>query len=173
MTVTAGLRARLITDSIRSLIEDGLDALGWFDSNRSHLPIVFHAEPPAWDQALVYNTMVLSVRSRSSTFVEVGSTFIDDSTHLGIDLYVENASLGVELANDIRDVLRGRLDPGAARATATIFDLRQPTPPEIGYVTISDVRAIRVPPEVNLAYTAHWFGVEFLVSDHYYEGDET
>jgi len=45
MSPVGGFRARLIKDNLYNTINDGLAALGWFDSGRAHKAVEFVPEP--------------------------------------------------------------------------------------------------------------------------------
>jgi hypothetical protein len=169
MTVLAGgLRARLLHDSVLTLVEAGLGALGWFDTGRAHQPVQFIPAPVDWDQAIAFNSLVVSSRSRVSDYVETGSNLTGDTVIIGIDFYGESESLAIDLANDIGDLLRGRLPGGtSAGGTLPILDLRLATPVPTGYATVTDVRVTRIPAQLNRAYTRHWFAVDATIADDY------
>lgn len=173
MTVVGGLRARFLQDSFQLLVLDGLTSLGWFDPGRQHLPLVFLGEPQDWDKPVEFNTMVVTTRSRETEDAEVGSNFNRDQIRISVDLYVESDSLAVDLANDIRDLLRGRLEQGPIWGGFEILDLRMATPTAVGRAVIHDVRATRLPPKAAQPYSLFMWGVDAVVGDYYYSGGET
>ena len=171
--IVAGLRARLLHDSFQNLVEEALALLGWFDTDRAHKPVRFFHEPVDWDQAIVFNSMVVVARSRITDYIEVGSNLTQDSVTVGVDIYGESESFTLDIANDVKDILRGRLTPAASRGTFEILDLQLATPVPIGHAVITNVRATRVPPQIGQVYTRHWFGVDATVLDTYYDAGET
>lgn len=172
-TVVGGLRARFLQDTFQGIVRDGLTQLGWFAAGRHHKPLVFLAEPQDWDQPVEFNSMVVTTRARSDRDAEVGSNFTSDAVRLTVDLYVEGDSLGLDLANDIRDLLRGRLGFGPVWGGFEILDLRMATPTAVGRAVVQDVRATRLPPKIGLPFTLYMFGVDADIIDHYYSEDES
>lgn len=165
--VVGGLRARLIHDSLSDVITYGLGAQGWFDTGRAHQPIKVLHGPHTWDVPVDYNALVIITQTVDNDEIEVGSNLtLDSSTHT-VELYAESDSLGLELANDIRDVLRGRL-PGTHLGSLPILDFRQATPIPLGYAVVDDVRVQRVVDQVPEAWARHVFTVRIVLHDIYY-----
>lgn len=173
MTVIGGLRARLLQDSLRLVLDNGLADLGWFNPNRTHKPLRFLPEPQDWDHPIAFNSMVVSTRSRSTEEIEVGSHFNQDTARVTVDIYAENDSLALDLANDIRDLIRGRLPLGLINGTFSILDLRMATPTALGYARIGEVRMTRVAPQPTSPHSLYWFGVDVDVHDYYYDSGES
>lgn len=170
--IVGGLRARLLHDSLQLMVQDGLTALGWFDAGRSHLPIRFVRESLDWDEPVTFNLLIVSTSSRKTGFVEVGSDLSEDTVTVSIDIYAQNDSVATDLTNDVRDLLRGRLDNGAMNGSMPILDLRMATPVAVGNAILMDVRATRMPSKATAAYARHWFGVDVNVIDTYYDSSE-
>lgn len=168
MTVVGGLRARYLQDSLTYLITNGLVQLGWFDTDRSHRPLRFVPAPLDWNQPIICNLLTVSTVSRRTEFIELGSDLSEDNVATTVDIYGESESFGIDLANDIRDLLRGRLPGGATGGVANIFDLASNPPPVIGYVTIDEPRVACQPTKIASARAIHWFTVDFNLLDTYY-----
>lgn len=168
MTVVGGLRARYLQDSITFLITNGLAQLGWFDTDRAHLPLRFVPAPFDWNQPVDFNLLTVSSISRRATYIEVGSDLTEDNVSMTVDIYGETESFGIDVANDIRDLLRGRLPGGAIGGVADIFDLALSPPPIIGYATIDEPRVACQPTKLASARAIHWFTVDFNALDTYY-----
>lgn len=167
-TIVGGLRARFLHDSAQEAIRAGLTALGWFDPGRSHRPIEFLTKAANWDEEIAANSMVVTTRSRLTDWVEVGSTLSQDMVVVGVDIYGESDSLAMHLGNDVRDLMRGRLSVGPRRGSLAILDFRMPTPGQIGYAVVTDVRLTRVRPQVNRPHSLFWLGVDIELFDTYY-----
>jgi hypothetical protein len=172
VTVVGGLRARLLHDSLQTVVEDGLKELGWFDAARSHRPIQFLAESAEWDQEISANSIVITARSRDVQWMEVGSNLHQDNVVMGVDIYAESDGFAVHVSNDIRDLLRGRLPFGPQLGAMAIMDYRQATPTPLGYALISDVRVTRVRPQVNRPHSLFWFGVDVELFDTYLDSSD-
>jgi hypothetical protein len=171
VNVIGGLRSRLLHDSVQNTIEAGLAVLGWFDPGRSHRHIEFLTKPAEWDREITANSMVITARSRVTDWVELGSLLSQDMVVIGVDIYGESDSFVFHIANDIRDLMRGRLPVGPQRGSLPIMDYRMTTPMPIGHAAVTDVRATRVRPQVNRAYSLFWMGVDIELLDVYYSSD--
>jgi hypothetical protein len=170
VTVVGGLRARLLHDSLFAVIEDGLDILGWLDPDRSHRPIRFQAEPPSWNQPVEPNVIALQVASVDTDEVEVGSWLTTDTAVVYVNVYAESDSFGLDISNDLRDLLRGRL-PSDGTGTFAIYDYRNATPPVVGHFSVRDVSALRNLSVTEDAWTRHWFRVRCEIQDTYYSSE--
>lgn len=169
MTVVGGLRARLLHDSLQETIHDGLTSLGWFDVSRAHRPIQFLPEPVEWDREITANSMVVTARTRDTSWMEVGSNLSQDTIVMGVDIYGESDSFATHIANDVRDLLRGRLPMGPQLGVLAIMDYRMATPAPIGAALIGTVATTRIRPQVNRPHTLFWFGVDVELLDTYYD----
>jgi hypothetical protein len=169
VTVVGGLRSRFLHDSLQNAVQDGLQALGWFDPSRAHRPIQFLAEPAEWDREIAANSMVVTTRSQATDWVEVGSLLHTDTVMMGIDIYGESDSFATHISNDVRDLLRGRLPLGPQLGMLPIYDYRMATPAVIGAALIADVVVTRVRPQVNRPHSLFWFGVDVELHDSYYD----
>jgi hypothetical protein len=168
--IVSGLRDRLLKDSFRAQITQALTTLGWLDVGRQHKPINLIDEPLPWDQPVAANTIAIDFTGSDAVEWEVGSLLTSD-LHVGtVEIYAENDSLGVHLSNDIRDWLRGRLQPSLP--TFPIYDYRQgSTPPVIGYMDIDNVSALRDAAASELIWLRHWFRVRCEIRDTYATGE--
>lgn len=167
MTIVGGLRARLLTDSLFALVEDGLEILGWLDVDRSHRPVRLQAEPPPRNEPIEPNLVAIQIASIVNEEIEVGSWLTTDTATAYVNVYAESDSFGVDISNDLRDLLRGRL-PSDGTGTFPIFDYRQATPPIIGYFNVRDVGALRNVSVSEDSWMRHWFRVRCELEDTYY-----
>lgn len=167
-TVTGGLRARLLHDSFTATIENGLAGLGWLDSGRSHQPLQFLHGPHTWSVPVEFNTIVVTSQSAQSDEIEMGSNLIANSTEIYAELYAETDSLGMHLANDVRDLLRGRLPGGADREIIPILDYRLATPAAIGHANVLSIDLQRTTDQVPEVWARHVFTISVVLEDVYY-----
>lgn len=167
-TVVGGLRARFLHDSLTAVLENGLAGLGWFDSGRSHQPFRFLHGPHTWSVPITFNAIVVTNQTTEADEIELGSNLTANSTEITIDLYAQNDSLGVHVANDMRDLLRGRLPGGAEREMLPILDYRLATPIPIGHATVLDVRLQRSTDQVPEEWSRHVFSLSVVLEDTYY-----
>lgn len=167
-TTAGGLRARLLRDSFRNMIEAGLMEIGWFDAGREHRPVRLTAAPVKWDVPIEPNLIAVSTMSTEDFDIELGSDAARTVIPFFIDVLAESEAVGEQLSGDIRDVVRGRFPSvGRVRATFDIFDYRQATASPIGYCVISDVNGERQATRVERAYSANWFTITCNVEDYY------
>jgi hypothetical protein len=170
-TITGGIRLRLLRDSALHAVTDGLAEQGWFQPNRRHRPVTVTSGALDWDEPVQSNLVTVSIDAVSTEQVEVGSTLTNDTIRLVTDLFVENDTVGVELANDIRDIYRGRIGTVMARAALPIWDYRLATPVTIAYATFDQVRIVRSVATAQQLWQRFWFTVIADVSDAYYTAD--
>lgn len=167
--VVGGLRTRFIHDSLTAVLEKGLGLQGWFDPGRQHQPLTLLHGPHHWDVPVAYNAIVLTNQAiEVNDEVEVGSNLSTDRLAITIDFYAENDALGVEVTNDMRDLLRGRLPGGADNAGFPILDFRLPTPAPIGRAEVLDVRVQRSLVQVPEEWVRHVYTVATTIGDTYY-----
>jgi hypothetical protein len=166
--IVGGLRDRLLKDSFYAIVEQALNALGWLDPGRAHRPIRLLPKPEHWDVPIAPNAVAVDFTESATGEWEVGSRLSSD-VHIGyVEIYAESDSLGTHLSNDIRDWLRGRLQPGLVGIHFPIFDYRQgTTPPVIGHMDIDAVSALRNTAVSNEVWLRHWFRVRCEIRDTY------
>lgn len=166
--LVGGLRSRFIHDSFTAVLQLGLAYQGWFDTGRSHKPIRFLHGPHPWDVPVDFNVIVVTTQNMTVEWVEVGSNLTTSEILIDADLYAESESLGVEVANDMREIIQGRLPGGATRGTFPILDFRQATPSPIGYASVDDVILRRVVDQVPEEWARHVFQLHTTIQDTYY-----
>lgn len=166
--VVGGLRSRFLHDSLSELLRSGLTSLGWFAPGRYHRPLQILHGPHHWDVPVGFNTLVVTSQTVDTDFIELGSNLSRDAVEISIDIFAESDSLGLEVSNDIRDLLRGRFPFGALRGSFPILDFRQPTPSAIGYAQVDNVRVQRVVDQVPEAWARQVFTVPVTLHDTYY-----
>jgi hypothetical protein len=166
--IVGGLRARLVRDSFSELVQQGLTALGWFDPGRSHRPVTMVAKPKHWTVPVKANTITVDFTGSTVEEWEVGSPLTQDTAIAYVEVYAENDSVGLHIANDIRDWLRGRLQATPVNVTFPIYDYRLgATAPILGYMDIRNVHALRNTAISNELWLRHWFRVRCEIRDTY------
>jgi hypothetical protein len=167
VTIVGGLRLRLLRDSLHHLIDDALDERGWYDPDRQHRPVNFLAHPLPWNVPVEPNVISLEIQGTTVAEAETGSFLSTDTITAFVDIYAENDSFGVDISNDIRDILRGRLGQNEG-GTVPLYDYRNATPPVIGHIAITDIRALRNSAMAQELWQRHWFRVRCEIQDSYY-----
>lgn len=167
MNYVGGLRLRLIRDSLYSMIDDALHAMGWFDEGRNHLPVHFRSEPYPADVEIPLNTLVLADDSMTPYDAEMGSSLGEFIYRVYADFYAENDTIGRHLIQDLTALLEGRVaSAGRTRPNFVVWDYTQATPTELFYCQIEDViwdKALDFPKP----WQRHWYSCRFDIIDVY------
>lgn len=168
MTVAGGLRVRFIHDSLHKYIKDALTELGWLDTNRRHMPVIFADGPVPSDQEVKLNTISLADEDLIELDAEMGSNLTETSWLYYLDFYAENATIGKELINDVRDILGGRMPSiGCDSKMIPVYDFReQPNPPVLFTVEIEGPMVDRSRDFVQ-PWLKNWYTCRFEVNDFY------
>lgn len=169
-TYVGGLRVRLIQDNVFDMLEDALDALGWFDVGRDHETVELVDEEPDWDTPITPNKVSVIIESINDFEAELGSNLMEERHNVFIDIYAEDDATGIHLSNDIRDILRGKF-PSISRTQPRIdiYDKTMATPAVIFTVEVEDARWDRGR-SFSESWLKHWFVVSCTLVDTY--GDE-
>lgn len=168
MTITGGLRARLVLDSFTVLVEHTLVALGWLDTGRRYRPITFRTGLLPDTEPVELNTLVTRADMVQAEEIEMGSDLLLDRMTAAIDFYAEDEALGLHVTNDLRDALRGRLSVGALGGQMPIYDFRMATPAPVAFAAITDVEAVRDLSPVASVWARHLFTVNCSIEDAHY-----
>lgn len=170
MPFVGGLRARLIRDSFEYLLRSSLGDRGWFDANRRHEPVTIVSAPADWDEPMAMNTIAVNASNVDDIPGEMGSNYTEDTWTYYVDFYAENEVLGMDVANDIRDILRGKLPSIGREATSfDVYDFSDATPPVIFQCELENVIVDRARGAVQ-PWEKFWFAIRCDVIDAY--GDE-
>ena len=143
-TVVGGKRLRLIKQGFAETVRQALDDLDWFDPGRKHKPIRFTTEEAPRSEEVLPNLVAVSTEDVVGEEIELGSGLEENRWDFYVDIYAENEALGLELAGDVRDVLRGKI-PSIGRGIphVDVLDYRLATPTHLFYVQIEDVDMVR------------------------------
>lgn len=166
-TIVGGLRARLIRDSAYAWIREGLEALGWDDAGRRHLPIVWREGDVDFDEKIEFNTISLSQTDVIDEDAELGSSLTNDTWTFYVDFFAENDSVGTHFIHDVRDILRGKMPAiGRGRPTFDVYDYSLATPV---IIAVCDVERVTVDRANNFPrpWQKHWYVCRFDVVDTY------
>jgi hypothetical protein len=167
MAYTGGRRLRLIQDNFRSHVYNALAELGWFDSNRAHKPVTLLANPAENDEQIQVNTVAISNHDINSIEAELGSDLEENLMTFWVDVYAENQDIGIHLAGDIRDILRGKMaSSGVTLPSFLVYDLTLATPVPLFRCHIEAVDMARVQNSTK-AYHKFWWTIVCEVLDVY------
>lgn len=172
MTVTGGLRLRLLVDSLHQATTDALRDLGWFDAGRMHLPITVLSGPNDLPGEPI-NVLVIGVESLETTWIEMGSDLNTDRLAVDCVFYAEHDTVGIHLINDLRDAMRGRITSHFTLAGSfPLLDFRLATPTPIGYAQVVAATSNRRMPTSSQDYQRHIHTLECVIHDTYYAEGE-
>lgn len=170
-TYTGGLRLRLVQDNFMTYLRDGLDALGWFDVGRANEPLQVIIDPLEHEIEIKPNMVAVSGEAISNYELEIGSGLEENRWAFFLDIYAESHAIGVHLAGDVRDLLRGKIRSiGYSTPFYSVFDLSLSSPVELFKCEMESV-------EINRArnyakpYQKFWWIVSLDVVDNY-DSDE-
>lgn len=175
MTYIGGVRNRLVRDNFRRMIEESLSELGWFDSNRNHLPVTVKSGPFNTSEEILPNVVGISIEDIQSEELELGS-ILEESRHFAyVDIFAEDDPIGTQLAGDVFDIIRGKFsslrNSGIADGRLHVYDLSQASPSVIFYCGLEY-------PEINrnrnwdLKYNKFWWIIAVEIVDAYMDDED-
>lgn len=166
-----GKRLRLIKDNFESSIRNSLTTLGWFDNNRRHAPVTLVAEQLDPHNELSPNIIGIAFDDMIFDEIEVGSSFSENQWSVYIDIFAESESVGLHLAGDIFDILRGKFSVLGDTDILRVYDLTQATPDQLFYCLLENSDIARVK-GWSKPHTKYWWTVYCEIHDYYAdEGD--
>ena len=170
-TIVGGLRSRFVHDSLKTMIEDALEDIGWFDSGRRHNTVTVRSTAVPEDEEALPNIVALDLYDTQSEEVELGNAVLTtDTYYYAVDVYGENHSLGLHLAGDVRDIIRGKMSTiGRTGPTLAIKNLNQATPSTIATAHIMNV-SMEKARMFSKPYQKFWWQIFLEIEDEY--GDE-
>jgi hypothetical protein len=174
--IRGGLRTRLVVDSTRVVVIASLSALGWFDETvhddppglRRHMPLRYVPKPLKWDETVEPNAIAISADDTHSLRRGLGGE-VEDNMRVYVDLFVESDELGWHLAQDVRDILIGKMpEIGRDSPSIEVYDLRLATPAAFTQVDVERPLIDRAESE-SREWRNRWFMVRFDLVDEYYD----
>ena len=187
MAITGGQRARYVRDSVWFAVIDGLNRLGWMDAGRFHQPLVFNHALDEGDTEVPLNTVALADLDVSEESAEMGSQEARRTRIMYVDFYAESQVIGQHFANDVADLLAGRMATvGYDSPTIALYDWSTATTGTLELLTASQVNIanLTIPSEQigwldiedvfidrssdsSVAHRKYWYAVRFDVIDQY------
>jgi len=150
-----GLRDRLIYDSLWYCFNASLGGLGWFDATiydtpvgtRQNRPVTLQAQQIDWTEEISPNTIAFAPDNETDQDWELGTSLSQQTWRFYCTIIAESEPISVQLAGDVRDILRGRLstierDGGPY---VNLYNWSAATPYRIGYLEIQNVSILRMP----------------------------
>lgn len=174
--IRGGLRSRFIMDSTRVAVIAALSELGWFEGTvhdnppgpRRHWPLRYIAKPLKWDDQVEPNAIAISTDDTHSIRRGLGGE-VEDNMRVYVDLFVESDELGWHLAQDVRDLLIGKMaNIGRDAPAIDVYDLRLATPAAFTQVDVERPLIDRAESE-SREWRNRWFMVRFDLIDEYHD----
>ena len=174
MTIyVGGRRRRLIKDNFYNLINDSLDALDWFDPSRKHKPVsVVNSQIDNSDE-IKPNVVGISTEDLVSEDMELGSNLESNIWSVFVDVFAESENLGLHLAGDIYDIVRGKLPSiGRTDSSFEVLDLSAATPSSL---FVCEFESIELGRNRDWAkpYNKFWWTVALEIVDFYSDEDDS
>lgn len=165
-----GLRLRLIKSSFYYMLQDSMNELGWFNgSNGSRFPVKLLAEQADTKTEIKPNIVAISTEDMDHQDMEMGSNLAENTWKIYIDILAEDEAVGLHLAGDIYDVLRGKISAvGRTRASLEVKDLPPNNDTTIFTCQLDGIILHRVR-DWDRAYNKYWWIVACDIIDTYYD----
>jgi len=169
-----GLRDRLIVESVRSLIEDCMDQLGWFDVDNALInrSLTVMADDLDKDTELHPNIICVTIEDTDYDYAELGSNLSEFRYGCAIDIYAEDAASGKHMCGDVRAILEGRFTSiGRNDTIIPIYDMTLATPTVIFNVDSERISSGRQR-FYNKPFEKYWWTIVFDLVDTYSNEDD-
>jgi hypothetical protein len=166
-TPVGGIRYRLIKDNLEMMLRDSLDSIGWFNSGRKHAPVSIIGESVNPHVEIKPNIISISTENMETTEWEMGSGLEEHRWDVYLDIFAESNAMGLHLAGDIQDVLKGKMPSiDRDRPILDVFDIRMATPVKIFTCQLENVQMARVRNWTD-PWNEHWWALLVEVVDYY------
>ena len=164
---TGGTRMRLIKDSLAAVIDTALTDLGWYETDRWFTPVTFNDEPLSSSEKVPVNSVGLSFEDFFPREAELGSLMDRIEWEFFVDIYAEDSSVGVHLAGDILDALKGKMASiGRTDPSFMVMDYTQSPSPPLFRCELEDLEMAKVR-ETEYQHEKNFYTVGGYVIDYY------
>jgi len=168
--IDAGLRLRMIDDSVTVLIYAGLDRLGWFTPSAARKDVHLRPRPYDWDVEIPVNSIIVSNEHSRFGQYALGDE-VDGLHQFYVDIYGESTVVSQHIAGDVRDLMLGRVLSGTnsfETPTVVAWDLRLPAPVPFTRLEVDNV--VNEPMiDYPRSWQRFWMTVRFDLTDEYGE----
>ena len=121
----------------------------------------------SWDTEALPNIVALAIEHSEEDEYELGSVTSEVLWECYVDVYCESDSVGIHLANDIKDILAGKFSSlGFTKPAVDVYDLSQATPGFL-FSCAMDEFSVDKARVYNKPFNASWYVVSFTVEDVY------
>lgn len=169
-TYVGGKRLACIQDSFYRMVSDSMGELGWLTSvpgTRADVTILAEQINPGTE--IRPNQVGISSEDLTDREMELGSNLAENRWDIFIDIFAENEFVGVALAGDVFDILRGKI--AAISRTGTAFPVYDYTDNSIMfncYLENIEINRIR---DWDRPYNKYWWVVACQIVDTYYDDE--
>jgi hypothetical protein len=154
------------------MVEASLDALGWMDTDRYHKPVKVTGTQIDNSIEIQPNVIGISTETSLNQEWEMGSGLEHNVWTFFLDIYAENEDVGIHLAGDLYDIIRGKMPSiGRSLPEIPIYDLTQATPTELFICEFDNVDIGRSRDWMK-PFNKFWWTVGFDVSNYYDNEDD-
>lgn len=171
MAYTGGKRLLCIQDSFYRMVKDSMDDLGWLTSNpgtRADVTILAEQINPGTE--IKPNKVGISSEDLTESEMEMGSNLAENRWDIYIDIFAENEFVGVALAGDIFDILRGKIS--AIGRTESAFDVYDYVDDSVIFQCDLDNVEVNRVRDWDRPYNKYWWVVACQIVDTYYDDQD-
>jgi len=166
--LVGGVRLACISDSFHRMVRDAMTGRGWLTSNpgvRSDVTLLNEQINPGTQ--IVPNKVGISSEDLFDTEMEMGSNLAENRWDIFIDVFAENEFVGIALAGDIFDILRGKIS--AVGRTDTDFPVFNYIDDSVMFnCEIENIEINRVR-DWERSYNKYWWVIACQIVDTYYD----
>lgn len=168
MSYAGGIRLGCIQNSFYKMINDSMTAKGWLTSNpgaRADVTILTEQINPLTE--IKPNKIGISSEDMFDTEMELGSNLQENRWDIFIDIFAENEFVGVALAGDLFDIIRGKM-PSIDRGDSNfpVYDYMDDS--LMFYCELENAEVNRVR-DWERPYNKYWWVVACQIVDTYYD----
>jgi hypothetical protein len=167
-TYVGGKRLACIQDSFYRMVSDSMGDLGWLTSNPgTRQDVTILAEQINSGTEIRPNKIGISSEDMTGANWEMGSNLSEDRWDIFIDIFAENEFVGVALAGDIRDILRGKIgEIDRLHANFPVYDYEDDS--IMFYCQLENIEINRIR-DWDRPYNKYWWVVACQIVDYYYD----
>lgn len=163
-----GKRLACIQDSFYRMVSDSMGDLGWLTSvpgTRADVTILAEQINPGTE--IRPNQVGISSEDLTDREMELGSNLAENRWDIFIDIFAENEFVGVALAGDVFDILRGKIASiDRTEAAFPVYDYIDDSTMFNCYLENIEINRIR---DWDRPYNKYWWVVACQIVDTYYD----
>lgn len=169
--LVGGKRLACIQDSFYRMVQDAMRDLGWLTSNPgTRMDVTILAEQINPGTEIKPNQIGISSEDLTDTEWEMGSNLAQNRWDIYIDIFAENEGVGVALAGDLFDILRGKIS--AVGRTDTSFEVHNYIDDSVMFeCSLENIEINRVR-DWDRPFNKYWWIVACQIVDTYYDDQE-